>query len=146
MALDQSCLFLVLFSRGGLFRPTLIAPVSCCPPGRSPLGVEKSFSAGKKSGARGKSLSVPGKSLGAQTLCLKVQMHRNLGLNGQNKKNRHGKFRALNGGDSNDGDDMTRKLTGEMPNKEAFAIALSQTEHLIKQKSQNSLTSNMYKP
>ena len=86
----------------------------------------------------------------ANTLAVKVQIHRNLGLNGQNKKNRHGKFRALNGGDSNDGDDMARKLTGEMPNKEAFAIALSvtlsQTEHLIKQKSQNSLTSNMYKP
>ena len=63
-----------------------------------------------------------------------------------NKKNRHGKFRALHGGDSDDGDGMAKKLTGEIPNKEAFTVALSQTEHLIKQKSQNSVTSNIYKP
>ena len=50
----------------------------------------------------------------ANTLAVKVQIHRNLGLNGQNKKNRHGKFRALHGGDGDDGDDMAKKVTMEI--------------------------------
>ena len=45
----------------------------------------------------------------ANTLCLKVQMHRNLELNGQTKK-----IDTENSGDSDDGDDMAKKLTMEI--------------------------------
>ena len=50
----------------------------------------------------------------ANTLCLKVQNAPEFRTQRSNKKNRHGKFRALHGGDSDDGDDMAKKLTMEI--------------------------------
>ena len=84
----------------------------------------------------------------ANTLAVtvKVQIHRNLGLNGQNKKNRHGKFRALHGGDGDDGDDMAKKLTMESQKFSSLTEQQNQIHHSTNPKYQNSPTRNVDKP
>ena len=57
-----------------------------------------------------------------------------------NKKNRHGKFRALHGGDSDDGDDMAKKLTMEIQKFSSMTAQQNQIHQPTNPKYQNSPT------
>ena len=57
-----------------------------------------------------------------------------------NKKNRHGKFRALHGADSDDGDDMAKKLTMEIQKFSSMTAHQNQIHQPTNPKHQNSPT------
>ena len=63
-----------------------------------------------------------------------------------NKKNRHGKFRALHGGDSDDGDDMAKKLTMEIKKFSLMTAQQNQNFQPTNPEYQNSPTLNVDKP
>ena len=54
-----------------------------------------------------------------------------------NKKNRHGKFRALHGADSDDGDDMAKKLTMEIQKFSSMTAHQNQIHQPTNPKHQN---------
>ena len=68
------------------------------------------------------------------------------GTQRSNKKIRHGKFQALHGGDSDDGDDMAKKLTMEIQKFSSLTEKHNQIHHSTNPKHQNSPTRNVDKP